>query len=46
MSEFKNDSRESELASSVIKYAAWLFALIIVLYFISRHVFPFIQSLF
>lgn len=46
MSEFKNDSREGELASSAIKYGAWLLGLVIVLYFVSRNVFPFIQSLF
>ncbi|EEG76322.1 hypothetical protein [Dethiobacter alkaliphilus] len=46
MSEFKNDSRENDLAASAIKYGAWLFALIIILYFIARHVFPFIQTLF
>ena len=46
MGEFKNDSRESDLASSAIKYGAWLLGLIIVLYFIARNVFPFIQGLF
>jgi hypothetical protein len=46
MSEFKNNSSESELAASAIKYGAWLLGLIIVLYFISRNVFPFIRSLF
>ncbi|HZK25824.1 MAG TPA: hypothetical protein VFC74_10635 [Oscillospiraceae bacterium] len=46
MSEFKNDSRESDFASVAIKYGAWLLGLIIVLYFVSRNVFPFIQSLF
>ncbi len=46
MSEFKNDLREDHVASSAIKYGAWLLGLIIVLYFISRNVFPFIRSLF
>jgi len=46
VSEFKHDSREEEVASSAIKYGAWLLGLIIVLYFISRNVFPFIRSLF
>ncbi len=34
------------VANHVIKYGAWLLGLIIVLYFLSRHLFPFIQSLF
>lgn len=46
MSEFQHDSRENEIASSAIKYGAWLLGLVIVLYFISRIVFPFIQTLF
>lgn len=46
MSEFKDNSRESDLAASAVKYGAWLLGLIIVLYFISRNVFPFIQQLF
>ena len=46
MGELKNDSRENELAAAAVKYGAWLLGLGIVLYFISRNVFPFIQSLF
>lgn len=46
MSEFKNHSRENDLAASAVKYGAWLLGLIIVLYFIARNVFPFIQGLF
>lgn len=46
MGELKNDSRENELAAAAVKYGAWLLGLVIVLYFISRNVFPFIQSLF
>ena len=45
--EFKEpSSREENLAANAVKYGAWLFGLIIVLYFIARHVFPFIQTLF
>jgi len=45
--ESKNDhTKENEVASSAIKYGAWLLGLIIVLYFIARHVFPFISNLF
>ncbi len=39
-------SKEENLVGSAIKYGAWLFGLIIVLFFIARHVFPFIQTLF
>ncbi len=46
MNELKNNSRESDWAAAAIKYGAWLLGLIIVLYFIARNVFPFIQSLF
>ena len=46
MGELKNDSRENVLAAADVKYGAWLLGLVIVLYFISRNVFPFIQSLF
>ena len=46
MSEFGNNSKENEVASSAIKYGAYLLGLIIVLYFVARNVFPFIQSLF
>lgn len=45
--EFKEPpSKEETLLGNAIKYGAWLFGLIIVLYFIARHVFPFIQTLF
>ena len=46
MSEFRNNSRENEVAGSAIKYSAYLLGLVIVLYFVARNVFPFIQSLF
>ncbi len=42
----REDVRENEVASQAIKYGSWLLGLIIVLYFVSRHVFPFIQGLF
>ena len=31
---------------AAIRYGTWLLGLIIILYFVSRHLFPFIQSLF
>ena len=31
---------------AAIRYGAWILGLIIVLYFISRHLFPFFRSLF
>lgn len=34
------------LSHAAIRYGTWLLGLIIVLYFISRHLFPFIRSLF
>lgn len=34
------------VGTTAIKYGAWLLGVIIVLYFISRHLFPFIRSLF
>jgi hypothetical protein len=40
------ESRLLSLGHAAIKYGAWLVGLIIVLFFISRHLFPFIQSLF
>lgn len=40
------ESRLLSLAHAAIKYGAWLVGLIIFLFFISRHLFPFIQSLF
>jgi hypothetical protein len=46
MSDLRDDSREHDIASAAIKYGAWLLGLIIVLYFFSRNVFPFIRSLF
>ena len=44
--EERGDSMALSLGYAVIKYGSWLLGLIIVLYFISRHVFPFIRSLF
>jgi len=44
--ESKEHTKEENLVSTAIKYGAWLLGLIIVLYFFSRHVFPFISSLF
>ncbi len=48
--DIKNDDRDENmvlsLAFAAIKYGAWLISLIIVLYFIARHVFPFIRDLF
>ncbi len=44
-----NDIDESRIASlgyAAIKYGAWLIGLIVVLFFLSRYLFPFIQSLF
>ncbi len=46
MSDLRDDSREKDIGFAAIKYGAWLLSLIIVLYFVSRHVFPFIRSLF
>lgn len=49
MNERNGDRDESaviSLAFAAIKYGAWLISLIIVLFFISRHVFPFIRDLF
>ncbi len=44
--EFKEPTKEENVASQAIKYGAWLLGLVIVLYFMSRHVFPFIKQLF
>lgn len=44
--EFKDDTREKDVAFAAIKYGAWLLGLMIVLFFIARHVFPFISGLF
>lgn len=44
-----NEIEEGRLASlgyAAIKYGAWLIGLIVVLFFLSRYLFPFIQSLF
>ena len=40
------ESRFIGLGHAAIKYGAWLVGLIVVLYFLARHLFPFIQSLF
>ncbi|HOL17643.1 MAG TPA: hypothetical protein PLY40_05085 [Bacillota bacterium] len=42
----RDESRLLSLGHAAIKYGAWLVGLIVVLYFLSRHLFPFIQSLF
>ncbi len=44
--DFKEPTKEENIASAAIKYGAWLLGLVIVLYFVSKHVFPFIQQLF
>lgn len=44
--EMKDGTRENDVLFAVIKYSAWLLGLIIVLYFIARHLFPFIGGLF
>ncbi len=46
MTDLKDHSREQDMGFAAIKYGAWLLSLLIVLYFIARHVFPFIRSLF
>ncbi len=45
--EKRTDDTETKVVSyAAIRYGAWLLGLLIVLYFISRHLFPFIRSLF
>lgn len=46
MSEERGPEGTKLISYAAIRYGTWLLALIIVLYFISRHLFPFIQSLF
>ncbi|MDI9457290.1 MAG: hypothetical protein WBI65_00950 [Dethiobacteria bacterium] len=41
-----DENRMISLGYAAIKYGAWLIGLIIVLFFLSRYLFPFIQSLF
>ncbi len=41
-----DESRLFTLGHAAIKYGAWLIGLIVVLFFLSRHLFPFIRSLF
>lgn len=44
-----NEADESKLMGlgyAAIKYGVWLIGLIVVLFFLSRYLFPFIQSLF
>ncbi|MGI5823517.1 MAG: hypothetical protein ACOX6Z_06185 [Dethiobacteria bacterium] len=45
-----SDERKYDETKSVsyagIKYGSWLLGLIIILYFVGRHLFPFIRSLF
>ncbi len=40
-----DESRLVDLGRAAIKYGAWLVGLIVILFFMSRHLFPFIQSL-
>lgn len=40
------ESRLLSLGHAAIKYGAWLIGLIVILFFMSRHLFPFIQALF
>ncbi|NLY38089.1 MAG: hypothetical protein GX044_02160 [Firmicutes bacterium] len=40
------ESKFISLGHAALKYGTWLIGLIIVLFFLSRHLFPFIQSLF
>lgn len=46
MTELNNDTREKDIGYAAIKYSAWIIGLLIVLYFVARHLFPFIRSLF
>ncbi len=46
MADSCEDDRVLSLGHAAIKYGVWLVGLIVVLYFLSRHLFPFIQSLF
>ncbi len=46
MSEERREDGTKLVSYAAIRYSAWLLGLIIVLFFISRHLFPFIQSLF
>ncbi len=41
-----DENRIVGLGYAAIKYGAWLIGLIVVLFFLSRYLFPFIQSLF
>lgn len=41
-----DENRLLGLGHAAIKYGAWLIGLIVVLFFMSRHLFPFIQGLF
>ena len=41
-----DEDRVLTLGHAAIKYGAWLIGLIVVLFFLSRHLFPFIRSLF
>ncbi|NLC11705.1 MAG: hypothetical protein GX767_05570 [Firmicutes bacterium] len=41
-----NEQNTKVMGYAAIRYGALLLGLIIVLYFIARHLFPFIQSLF
>lgn len=46
MPENKNYDETKNVSYAGIKYGSWLLGLLIVLYFIGRHLFPFIRSLF
>ncbi len=41
-----DEDRVLTLGHAAIKYGAWLIGLIVILFFMSRHLFPFIRSLF
>jgi hypothetical protein len=46
MPEDKMQNETKAISYAAIRYGAWLLGLIIVLYFMARHLFPFIRSLF
>ncbi|HOB87449.1 MAG TPA: hypothetical protein PKO38_07155 [Bacillota bacterium] len=46
MNDKLEENRVLSLGHAAIKYGAWLIGLIVVLFFMARHLFPFIQGLF
>ncbi len=46
MSDERRPDQARTVSYAAIRYGTWLLGLIIILYFISRHLFPFIRSLF